>query len=94
MAETKGCSLVVVYTSSDLQAALTVQGLLETEGIRATVVAAEGPLPPSSSAPSEVLVWSEDEVRARLLVNQAESQHQQQVELQEAGLCDADRQWP
>ncbi|MCX7407382.1 MAG: hypothetical protein NTZ32_04790 [Planctomycetales bacterium] len=93
MTETNECSLVVVYTSPAVEDALIVQGLLETEGIRAAVAAAEGPLLPSSSAPSEVLVWSEDEARARLLVNQAENQHQQQVEREEAGLCDADRHW-
>ena len=93
MTESTIRSLVVVYSSPIVTEAQLVRSVLAAEGIHATVTEANEPFAGLSVGASEVLVWQEDEARARALIQEAESRHHERIEREEAGCCDADRQW-
>jgi len=93
MSETNSRSLVVVYSSPTVAEAQLVRSVLAAEGLHATVTEANEPFAGLPVVASEVLVWQEDEVRARGLIQQAELRHHERIEREEAGCCDADRQW-
>jgi hypothetical protein len=94
MAVINGASLISVYTSPLAVDAELVRNMLVTKGVRATVMPSNGPFSGLLVAPSEVLVWQNDEARARTLIEQAETRHHERVEREALGCCDADRQSP
>lgn len=93
MTETTNHSLVVVHSSPTVMEAELVRSVLVGQGIHATVTEANEPFAGLSVVASEVLVWQEDEARARELIQQAELRHHERIEREEAGCCDADRTW-
>ena len=93
MSETTNRSLVVVFSSPVVTEAQLVRSVLAAEGVHATVTEPNEPFAGLSVVTSEVLVWEEDEARARALIAEAEQRHHQRIENEEAGCCDADREW-
>ncbi len=75
MPDTADDSLVTVYTSPVAADAEIVRGMLESEGIRATVAEASGAFSSLLVSPSAVLVWQNDEAQAKALIEQAERHH-------------------
>ncbi len=92
MSEITTRSLVVVYSSPMVAQTQLVRSMLAAEGIHATVTEANEPFAGLPVVPSEVLVWQEDEARARALIQEAESHHHERIVREEAGCCDADRE--
>ena len=80
MSETNSRSLVAVYSSPIVTQAQLVRSMLAGEGLHATVTEANEPFAGLSVAASEVLVWQQDEARARALIQQAASRHHNSVE--------------
>jgi hypothetical protein len=93
MTEANNRSLVVVYSSPTVMGCELVRSMLAAEGIHATATEANEPFAGLPVVPSEVLVWEEDEARARALIQEAELHHHERVASEEAGVCDADREW-
>lgn len=93
MPETNSRSLVAMYSSSSVTDAQLIRSMLAAEGIYATATEANEPFAGLPIATSEVLVWQEDEERARALIQQAEQRHQARIAREEAGCCDTDRTW-
>lgn len=73
MATVNEKSLVSVYTSPVETGAEIVRNMLVANGIRATVAESSGPFTGLPVAPSEVLVWEEEEAEARALIALAEA---------------------
>lgn len=80
MGEIKNSSLVVVYSSQSVVDTQVVRSMLAADGIHATVTEANEPFAGLPVVASEVLVWQEDESRARALIQQAEQRHQARIE--------------
>lgn len=93
MSDATDRSLVVVYSSPAAADAQLVRSMLAAEGLLATATEANESFAGLPGSTSEVLVWQEDEARARDLIQQAELRHQASIEREEAGCCDADRKW-
>ena len=92
MSESTNRSLIVVYSSPSVTEAQLVRSMLASEGIHATATEVNEPFAGLAVVPSEVLVWQEDEAQARALIQEAESRHQERLEREAAGCCDADRE--
>ena len=90
MSETNSRSLVPVFSSASVMETQLVRSMLVAEGLHATATEANEPFAGLSIVASEVLVWQEDEVRARAIIHEAEQRHRERVELEEAGEGDAD----
>lgn len=75
MSESNNRALVVVYSSPTATGAQLVRSMLAAEGLHATVTEANEPFAGLPVVPSEVLVWQEDEARARVLIQKAELHH-------------------
>ncbi|MEK6261218.1 MAG: DUF2007 domain-containing protein [Planctomycetota bacterium] len=73
-------SLVPVFSSPIVTEAQLVRSMLAAEGIHAAVTEANEPFAGLPVVPSEVLVWQDDESRARALIQQAEKRHQARTE--------------
>ncbi len=91
MTETISLSAVVVYSSSSVVDTQIVRGMLEAEGIHATATEVNEPFTGLPIATSEVVVWREDEDRARALIQQTESRHNKRTKLEEQSCCGAGR---
>lgn len=79
MSETTNRSLIVVYSSPSVTEAQLVRSMLAAEGLHATVTEANEPFAGLPVVASEVLVWQEDEARARTLIEQAASHHRKHL---------------
>ncbi len=93
MSITRDESLVTVFTSPVAAEAELVCNALLAQGLHATVAQSNGPFTGLLIAPSEVLVWQEDEERARTLIHDADTQRHEREEREAEGCCDADRDW-
>ena len=89
MSETTNRSLIVVYSSPSVTEAQLVRSMLAAEGLHATVTEANEPFAGLPVVASEVLVWQEDEARARTLIQAAELHHRERIKRDEAGRYDA-----
>ena len=89
MSETSTRSLVVVYSSPTVLETELVRSMLAGEGLHATVTEANEPFAGLPVVASEVLVWQEEEARARALIQNAESRHHERIERAEASHYDA-----
>ena len=76
MSQTNNRSLVAVYSSPLVAQTELVRSVLAAKGIHATATEVNEPFPGLPVATSEVLVWQEDEARARVLIEEAELHHQ------------------
>lgn len=93
MAEANNRSLVAVYSSPSVAETHLLRNMLAAENIYAIATEANEPFVGIPIAASEILVWQEDEDRARLLIQQAELRHQERIASEVTGCCDAARTW-
>lgn len=75
MTTTNDRSHVAVYSSASVVDTQLLCSLLAAEGIHAMATEVNEPLSGLSIATSEVLVWQEDEARARALIEESASRH-------------------
>jgi len=93
MTEANNRSLVTVYSSPSVAETQLLRSMLAAEGVYAIATEANEPFVGIPVATSEVLVWQEDEERARHLIQQAELRHQARIASEVTGCCDAARTW-
>ena len=79
MAAVNETSFVSAYTSPVETSAEIVRKMLIANDISATVAELSGPFSGLLVAPSEVIVWQEDEAQAKSLVAQAQSHHRDRL---------------
>ena len=79
MTETISLSAVVVYSSPSVVDTQILSSMLVAEGIHATATEVNEPFVGLPIATSEVIVWREDEDRARALIEKSAKRHRQHV---------------
>lgn len=76
MHETQNRTLVAVYSSPVIADVQLVRSVLAAEGIHASVTEPNDPFSGLGVVTSEVLVWSDDEARAKEMIQRAQQHHQ------------------